>query len=68
MLPDGFVYFSFAVASIFFCIFLISLMYVIFYSKIRSLRVKRGSDNNYTVTIDINLNCPGNTGTFIQST
>ena len=25
-------------------------------------------DNNYTVTIDINLNCPGNTGTFIQST
>lgn len=43
-------------------------MYVIFYSKIRSLRVKRGSDNNYTVTIDINLNCPGNTGTFIQST
>lgn len=32
------------------------------------LRVKRGSDNNYAVTVDINLNCPGNTGTFIQST
>ena len=61
----GFIHFSFADVSIFVS-YIFKLSYVCcILSKKDPFDNKGGSDNYCTLTVDINLHCPENTGTFI---